>query len=225
MASMSPAASSAPPRARFTTIVLTCVLALVASVAAAFATSAPAAAHNALVSADPADGSTVEVAPERVTLTFDDEVIELGSVIEVFGPGGSLVSAGDVQVDGAVATQELAGELPAGAYTIVWRITSADGHPVEGELGFTATNGVVPAAEETTAPADEPAPSDEAPSPPATSAPAPAEQESTAPTDTTATPGDGSGVGRTALVVAGVLIAAAAGVTLLVRRSARKSRR
>lgn len=219
MASMSPAASSAPPRARFTTIVLTCVLALVASVAAAFATSAPAAAHNALVSADPADGSTVEVAPERVTLTFDDEVIELGSVIEVFGPAGSLVSTGDVEVDGASASQELGGDLPAGEYTIVWRITSADGHPVEGELGFTATNGAVPAAEETTAPDDELTPNDE--ESPATSDPTPSAQESAEPTDTASTPDDDSGPGNAVLVVTAVLIVAAAGITVLVRRSAR----
>lgn len=222
MASMSPAAPATPTRARFTTIVLTCVLALVASVAAALATSAPAAAHNALVSADPADGSTVEVAPERVTLTFDDEVIELGSVIEVFGPGGSLVSTGDVEIDGAIASQELAGDLPAGDYTIVWRITSADGHPVEGELGFTATNGVVPAAEETTAPDDEPTPNDE--ESPATSDPTPSAQESAEPTDTASTPGDDSGPRSTVLVVTGVLIAAAAGITLLVRRSSKRSR-
>ena len=27
---------------------------------------------------------------------------------------------------------------PAGAYTVVWRVTSADGHPVSGTFGFTA---------------------------------------------------------------------------------------
>jgi hypothetical protein len=33
--------------------------------------------------------------------------------------------------------QSLAGG-PAGAYTVVWRVTSADGHPVSGTFAFTA---------------------------------------------------------------------------------------
>ncbi len=38
-----------------------------------------AQAHNSLQSTDPADGSTVATAPERVTLTFDEPAQSLGT--------------------------------------------------------------------------------------------------------------------------------------------------
>ncbi|WP_051639857.1 copper resistance CopC family protein [Cellulomonas sp. URHE0023] len=98
-----------------------------------------AQAHDVLRSSDPADGSTVQTAPEQVTLTFDEPAIALGTEVEVRSPDGTLASDGDpVLVDVTVA-QKLGGELPAGRYTVSWRVTSADGHPITGDLTFTAT--------------------------------------------------------------------------------------
>ena len=42
---------------------------------------------------------------------------------------------------GTTVTQPLAGGLPAGAYTVEWRVTSADGHPLSGTFGFTVAQG------------------------------------------------------------------------------------
>jgi len=112
--------------------------------------AAPAAqAHDELVSVDPADGSTVDVAPERVTLTFDEPAVALGTVIEVTGPDGSVVSTGDAQLVDSTVSQALVGDLPAGEYSVTWRVTSQDGHAVSGTFGFTASTGALPVPSET----------------------------------------------------------------------------
>lgn len=102
------------------------------------ATAGPALAHSSLRSTDPADGSTVTTAPDRVTLVFDQPAQELGTEVVVLGPDGATVSTGPVVLDGTSVAQELAADRPAGVYTVRWRVTSADGHPVEGTTTFTA---------------------------------------------------------------------------------------
>ncbi|HEX5331196.1 MAG TPA: copper resistance CopC family protein [Cellulomonas sp.] len=109
-----------------------------------------AQAHNTLVSTDPVDGSTVATAPAHVTLTFNEPARSLGTQIVVRAPDGRMVSTGDPVLDGATVSQGVAGALPAGTYTVTWRVTSADGHPLQGVLSFTAaaatTAGAGPAA-------------------------------------------------------------------------------
>ncbi|HEX8868995.1 MAG TPA: copper resistance protein CopC, partial [Lentzea sp.] len=66
--------------------------------AAVLATAAPAAAHNALISSDPKDKTSLEVGPSTVTLTFDQDVqggqgINAISVID--SSGGHYEDAGD----------------------------------------------------------------------------------------------------------------------------------
>jgi len=103
-----------------------------------------AQAHNVLRSTDPADGSTVATAPDQVTLTFDEPAIALGTQVDVHGPDGSLVSVGQpVLVDSAVS-QALSDDRPAGTYTVEWRVTSDDGHPITGRLTFTASAATTP---------------------------------------------------------------------------------
>lgn len=112
--------------------------------AMAVGASAPASAHDALAATDPADGSTVVAAPARVRLTFTGEVIELGTEVQVVGPAGLPMADGAAVVQGAVVSQPLVADRPAGSYTVQWRATSADGHPTSGELTFTATTAVAP---------------------------------------------------------------------------------
>ncbi|WP_148076649.1 copper resistance CopC family protein [Cellulomonas sp. PhB150] len=112
--------------------------------------AAPAAqAHDELVSVDPADGSTVTAVPDHVTLTFEDPAVALGTVIEVKGPDGSVVSTGDAELVDNTVSQAIGGDLPAGAYTVAWRVTSQDGHAVSGTFGFTAEAGALPVPSET----------------------------------------------------------------------------
>ncbi len=113
--------------------------AAVLAVGLLLAGAGPAAAHDRLVSTDPADGSTVAGAPSELVLTFDEPAIALGTQVVVTGPDGSVVSQGEPQLVDSTVTQALGGALPAGAYRVLWRVTSADGHPISGELGFTAS--------------------------------------------------------------------------------------
>ncbi|WP_169166770.1 copper resistance CopC family protein [Cellulomonas taurus] len=186
-----------------------------------------ASAHNALIGTDPADGSTVGSAPEQITLTFNEPAQALGSEIVVTDPNGVTVSDGAVQLVDATVTQALTGDLPAGAYTVTWRVTSADGHPIDGSFGFTAeaatTVGVDPGpdaepevtTQATDAPSADPSPIVE----PSIIATAPSD-------DATAEDADaGLAAGAIVAIVVGVL-ALAAVVTFVVheRRKAKASR-
>lgn len=107
--------------------------------------AAPAVqAHDELVSVEPADGSTVGAPPDHVTLTFEEPAVALGTVVEVKSPDGSVVSTGDAVLVDSTVSQAIAGDLPAGAYTVTWRVTSQDGHAVSGTFGFTAAEAALP---------------------------------------------------------------------------------
>lgn len=97
----------------------------------------PASAHDVLTGTAPANGSTVARAPSKVVLTFDLPAIAMGTKIVVHGPAGEVQQGDPVLVDNTV-TQAVQGGAPAGAYTVEWRVTSADGHPVSGTFAFTA---------------------------------------------------------------------------------------
>ncbi|MBO0919689.1 copper resistance protein CopC [Cellulomonas sp. zg-ZUI222] len=208
-------------RAGWRPAVLALVLALVLAVLAA----SPAEAHNTLRSTDPADGSTVPAAPAQVTLTFDQPAMELGTQVVVTAPDGVVVSDGPVRLVDSSVVQPLVETLPAGAYTVDWRVTSADGHPLSGTFGFTAT---------AASPVLEPAPADPAPTEGAADAtPTPEEPAADEPTDVftaTATPpvalADDDGVPAWVWVVlaVGVLAAlAGGGAALAARRRAATS--
>jgi len=114
----------------------------------------PAAAHDVLVASSPANRSTVTRTPDEVVLTFDRPAIALGTQVVVTGPTGPVNDGAPLLVDNTV-TQPLAAGAPAGAYTVEWRVTSADGHPVSGTLRFAATaaGAARPAASSTPLPA------------------------------------------------------------------------
>jgi methionine-rich copper-binding protein CopC len=102
--------------------------------------TAPAWAHDSLESSTPADGASVG-APTAVTLEFGEAPQALGTRVAVTGPNGTSVTDGDPAVSGSTVTQPLAADLPAGAYAVEWQVTSDDGHPATGSLGFTVTVG------------------------------------------------------------------------------------
>lgn len=97
----------------------------------------PAEAHNVLVSTSPTDRQSVDVTPEAVVLTFDQPAVAMGTQILVTGPAGPVQLGAPRLVDTTV-TQALQGGAPAGAYTVAWRVTSNDGHPVTGTFTFTS---------------------------------------------------------------------------------------
>lgn len=102
------------------------------------ASAAPAQAHSALVSSDPADGQTITTPLDSVGLTFSEAPLtglDAGLRIEVRDAAGTDRASGDVTVDGTTMSRTV--DLQDGAYTVLWRYVSPDGHPVTGELGFT----------------------------------------------------------------------------------------
>lgn len=104
--------------------------------AAALIAAPVASAHDRLVSSSPADGSTVQI-PRRIILTFNEEVASVGAVV-VVKSGDQEWQNGVPQVSGRTVTQQIR-TGPAGDYSVAWRITSADGHPVSGQFSFTGT--------------------------------------------------------------------------------------
>jgi copper resistance protein C len=115
--------------------------------------AAPASAHSQLISMDPADGSTVAVAPTQVVLTFDENIQHIGAAVVVIGPGGTRVDDGPVVVAGPTATEQLHPLTTPGRYTVSYRVVSDDGHPVTCTLGFVLV-GVTASASSGGAPAD-----------------------------------------------------------------------
>ncbi len=99
-----------------------------------------AAAHDVLISSDPTDRSTVPTAPSSVVFTFDQPVQNFDPVVSLVGPDGRQYAVGTPSISGNVVTGTV-GTGPPGAYTAAYRIVSADGHPVTGEIHFTVTGG------------------------------------------------------------------------------------
>ena len=113
------------------------LLAVLAATLLAAASAGPAAAHNVLISSSPADGASVPQTPTAVVLTFNEPAISMGTQVLVSGPTGDVQQGSPRLVDNTV-TQDLAPGAAAGVYTVTWRVTSLDGHPVSGTLAFTA---------------------------------------------------------------------------------------
>src|SRR3712207_3922541 len=102
----------------------------------------PALAHARLVQEKPADGATLAGSPDRVELRFSEPVDAEFSPLEVRDSEGERVDEDNARIDPADAGVLIADleELSAGSYTVEWRVTSIDGHVVEGRYGFAVTN-------------------------------------------------------------------------------------
>ncbi|MBZ5735926.1 copper resistance protein CopC [Nocardioides sp. TRM66260-LWL] len=109
---------------------------LLLAASALLGAGAPALAHAALVSSDPADGATLDAAPRQVTFTFSEAMSEPAYVV-VRAADGTSVTQGAPRVENAVVVQSLRADLAPGRYTMAYRAVSADGHPVSDQLSFT----------------------------------------------------------------------------------------
>ncbi len=98
-----------------------------------------ASAHSAVIASTPDNGAQIATAPERVSLQFNEALQEKFASLTVVGPDGNLWSKGDPTIQGDTASVPLEGLGPVGEYTIAFRVTSADGHPVSGTRVFTLT--------------------------------------------------------------------------------------
>ncbi len=107
---------------------------------AALLIGAPAAsAHSVMTGSDPADGAELAEGPEQVSVSFNEVPQSQFATLNVVGPDGNLWSKGDPRIEGESVVVDV-GELgPVGDYTVAYRVTSADGHPVSGTVTFTLT--------------------------------------------------------------------------------------
>jgi len=161
-----------------------------------------AQAHDELIGTSPAAGSTAAVAPARVTLTLSQPALAVGTIVIVNGPDGP-VQTGKPTLVNTTITQRVRPGSPAGRYTVAWRATSADGHPVTGTFSFTAAKASPGVTTPTTTPAPPTTPSTSAAS--ATSA-APAAPAASTPASSTPAEATGSSSALWWFVAAGVAV-------------------
>lgn len=97
-----------------------------------------ALAHDVLVGQSPEDGETFEEAPETITLSFNNSLLDVGeeaTVINVIDAEQRTLDLGSAEVRDRDAVLVL-GDLADGAYHVTWRVVSSDGHPISGTFSF-----------------------------------------------------------------------------------------
>src|SRR3712207_6510313 len=102
----------------------------------------PAMAHARLLQEDPAYGAILAESPDQVELRFSEPVDAEFSPLEVRDSDGNRVDKDNARLDpddARVLVVDLK-ELTEGSYTVQWRVTSIDGHVVEGSYGFAVTD-------------------------------------------------------------------------------------
>lgn len=208
-------------------MVIRTVAALLAALAVVLVPSI-ASAHTELVSSDPRNGARLEVAPTTLTLTFNEMISpDLSTVVLSVGDKGdeqrSILPVRQGSTSSTLVADVPPDALPAGDAGTLWvatyRVSSRDGHAVEGEWTFRAPAGDTvadPAATTSTSPAESPlaasgtAPS-AAPSPASSGSPPSQPEARDGPTATTST-------ATSTLVIGGItLLGVAIGCGLLVR--------
>lgn len=98
----------------------------------------PATAHARLVATEPAAGAVVQEAPDQIVLRFDEAMELAFGSISVFDGEGARRDVGGVQhlPGDRTAVVVSVDDLRPGGYAVAWKVTSADGHPLEGSFTF-----------------------------------------------------------------------------------------
>jgi copper resistance protein C len=111
------------------------ILGLVLIVAAA---SATLEGHAFLERAEPAVGSTVQVSPTEVRVSFTENIEPALSSVQVFDGSGKEVDKHDVHLDRSnhALLRVSLPPLDVGSYKVVWRVVSVDTHLTNGSFSF-----------------------------------------------------------------------------------------
>jgi methionine-rich copper-binding protein CopC len=101
--------------------------------------AASAWAHAHLVRAQPGADAAIRAAPVEVRLWFTEPLEARLSEIKVLDAAEHRVDRADPRLDpsDAKVLSVALGALPAGAYRVVWKAVSRDGHVTHGDYGFT----------------------------------------------------------------------------------------
>ena len=122
------------------------LLLTVATLAVVLGPASPAWAHTELVSASPAKGATLPRAPAEVRLEFSQRLNPDFTTIVVSDAAKRPVDAADPLTDRAAGRLRFTRPLVNGAYTVAYRVVSADGHTLQGSYPFTVADPSRPAA-------------------------------------------------------------------------------
>ena len=98
-------------------------------------------AHTSLELSTPSNKQSIEFMPTELSATFDEDLIEIeGEVVntlELQRADGTNYLLSAATIAGPVVSAKVGdGEYPAGNYLLKYRVVSADGHPVTGEISF-----------------------------------------------------------------------------------------
>jgi copper transport protein len=104
-------------------------------------TASIAQAHAYVIETDPKTNGTVQSGPRTVSVTFDEPItLESRAPLVVTAAGGApypCTKPAHLDPDDETTVDcDLAAPLPRGAYTVAWRVTSADTHVVHGVFSF-----------------------------------------------------------------------------------------
>lgn len=103
--------------------------------------TSPTHAHTSLELSTPSNNQSIEFMPTELSATFDEDLIEIeGEIVntlELQSADGTNYLLSAATITGPVVSAKVGdGEYPAGEYLLKYRVVSADGHPVTGEIGF-----------------------------------------------------------------------------------------
>jgi methionine-rich copper-binding protein CopC len=117
------------------------ILLLVLSFPVIAISAIPANAHTSLELSTPSDGQSIEFIPAELSASFDEELIEIEgemvNTLELESADGTKYVLSSATIAGStVSANTRDGEYPAGDYLLKYRVVSADGHPISGEISF-----------------------------------------------------------------------------------------
>jgi copper transport protein len=115
---------------------------LALSILVALCVPASAWAHANLLRNVPADRAVLDTAPRAVRFVFDDRVRVASGIRAIRNGGGSVLGGKPRVVGGKTLVVPLRSNLRDGAYTVLWRIISDDGHNEAGVISFAVGVGV-----------------------------------------------------------------------------------
>jgi len=105
--------------------------------------STGAHAHAGLESSNPVKASILSEMPSQISLTFTEELLKIGAekvnTVELISPNDEVLPLGPLEVEGEVLSAKVltkSEDFISGSYKIKFRVVSADGHPVKGEIPF-----------------------------------------------------------------------------------------
>lgn len=98
-----------------------------------------ALAHSELISSDPDDGASLGSMPSSVTLTFNEDV-DPNFAQAFVADEQDVARPVTAEVSGPRVTVPVPPEVRQGAVEVRYRVVSADGHPVAGEIRFTVAD-------------------------------------------------------------------------------------